>query len=87
MFRSCFTVISHPLRNLKKMRRCKRLRQKNIKSEKIIRILPRQFLNVNGKADTDLYTRILQICEFIAGMTDSYAINLYKRLTGLEIEN
>ena len=63
------------------------LRKKNIKSEKLMRLLPRQFLNEDGKADSDLYTRLLQICEFIAGMTDTYAINLYKRLTGLEIDN
>jgi dGTP triphosphohydrolase len=32
-----------------------------------------------------LYERILQVCEFVAGMTDSYAVMLYKRLQGIEL--
>lgn len=31
------------------------------------------------------YTRILKILDYIAGMTDHYAVNLYKRIKGIEI--
>lgn len=61
------------------------IRKKDIMNKKIVDLLPKQYLNNIGFPDRDLYLRLLQICEFIAGMTDTYAISLYKKLTGIEI--
>lgn len=53
-------------------------------SGNLIDLLPEQYLK-EGRPDKNLYERILQICEFVAGMTDSYAVMLYKRLQGIEL--
>ena len=31
---------------------------------------------------TNLYNRIMLICSYVAGMSDSYAIRIHKKLTG-----
>jgi dGTPase len=62
-----------------------KLRKEDVLSDKLIDILPKQFLGNDGYPEEDIYSRILQICEFIAGMTDSYAISLFKRLSGYSI--
>lgn len=51
-------------------------------SEKIVSLLPAQFI---AGPESDLYTRMLLVCEFVAGMTDSYAVTLYRRLRGMEL--
>ena len=61
------------------------IRKNDIMNKKIMDLLPKQYLNNLGFPENSLYLRLLQICEFIAGMTDSYAISLYKKLTGIEI--
>lgn len=35
--------------------------------------------------DVDTYNKLLLITDFISGMTDSYAVNLYKELTGVKL--
>jgi dGTPase len=60
----------------------KDLRKKRPYSEKVISLLPGQFLQ---NEESDLYLRILRVCEFVAGMTDSYAVTLYRRLKGIEL--
>jgi dGTPase len=55
-------------------------------SAKLMEILPNQFLDENGKPPANLYDRIMRICEFVCGMTDSYAVSMYRKLTGIEIE-
>lgn len=60
----------------------KELRKKRPYSEKVISLLPEQFLQ---HSESDLYLRILRVCEFVAGMTDSYAVTLYRRLKGIEL--
>lgn len=58
-----------------------KLHSEDVLSYKLIEILPKQFLGNDGYPENDLYLRILQVCEFIAGMTDSYAVSLFKKLT------
>ena len=58
-----------------------RIHKEDVLSDKLIEILPKQYLGNDGYPEKDLYLRILQICEFIAGMTDSYAISLFRKLT------
>jgi dGTPase len=60
----------------------KDLRKKRPYSEKVISLLPQQFLQNNTD---DLYLRILSMCEFVAGMTDTYAVTFYRRLKGIEL--
>jgi dGTPase len=62
----------------------KKLGKEKPLSASLVELLPEQFLT-NGKPHPDLYERILQVCEFVAGMTDSYAVMLYKRLQGIEL--
>jgi dGTPase len=59
----------------------KELRKKRPYSEKVISLLPQQFI-YSGE---DLYLRILKVCQFVAGMTDSYAVSLFKKLKGIEL--
>jgi dGTPase len=63
----------------------KETKKEKLLSAKLIQLLPKQYLGENGQPEKDLYLRILQICEFVAGMTDTYAINLYKRLKGIQL--
>jgi dGTPase len=60
----------------------KELRKNRPYSEKVISLLPAQFIQ---NSEGDLYIRILRVCEFVAGMTDSYAVTLYRRLKGIEL--
>ncbi|HEU4719582.1 MAG TPA: dNTP triphosphohydrolase [Bacteroidia bacterium] len=60
----------------------KELRKKRPFSDKVIRLFPQQFLHAGSD---DLYLRILRVCEFVAGMTDTYAVSLYRRLKGIEL--
>jgi len=66
----------YEIKDLRKLSKLKPL------SANLIGLLPEQF--VSGR-EKDLYERILQVCGFVAGMTDSYAVMLYKRLQGIEL--
>jgi dGTPase len=70
--------------NLNESENRKKLGKEKPLSASLIEILPEQFLT-DGKPNKDLYERILQVCEFVAGMTDSYAVMIYKRLQGIEL--
>lgn len=60
---------------------------KSFRSQKILQLLPSQYLDANKNPHTDLYTNILSICDFISGLSDSQAISLYRKLKGIEIPN
>lgn len=53
------------------------------KSDKIIKLVSRQF-PVSRKRE-HLYNDIQSIVDFISGMTDLYAIDLYRKITGISI--
>jgi dGTPase len=59
----------------------KNLKKERPYSDKLIRLFPKQFLT----GSEDQYLRILRVCEFVAGMTDSYAVTLFRRIRGIEI--
>lgn len=63
----------------------KDLKKRRPLSANVIKLLPKQFLGPKGVPDKDLYVRILRIAEFVAGMTDTYAVTLHKRLTGIQL--
>ncbi|SIS64236.1 dGTPase [Chryseobacterium ureilyticum] len=49
--------------------------------KKALKLLPRQFVYDNG---TD-YQKVLGIIDFVSGMTDNYATDLYRKIKGIEI--
>lgn len=51
----------------------------------LLRLLPDQFLGHDGDPDADPYVRLLQVADFVAGMTDSYAVDLYRKLKGIDL--
>lgn len=57
----------------------------SLKNKTILKLLPAQFLGSNGKPDEDLYTRLLKITDFVSGMTDSYAVSLYRKIKGISL--
>jgi len=48
----------------------------------LLKLLPPQFLAHGGQPDSDPYVRLLQVADFVAGMTDSYAVDMYRKLKG-----
>lgn len=48
--------------------------------KKILEIIPEQFKR--GKTP---YERLLSATDFVSGMTDSFAVTLYRRLRGIEL--
>jgi dGTPase len=55
------------------------------KSKNLMKLLPKQFLGKNGRPDDDLYFRLLKITDFVSGMTDSYAVSLYRKIKGISL--
>ncbi len=56
-----------------------------IRSRVLMPLLPPQFLGDGNVPDADPYLRLLKVVDFVCGMTDSYAITLYRRLKGIEL--
>ncbi len=48
-------------------------------------LVPDQFIGPGRRPSADLYTRLLLLTDFVAGMTDSYAVSLYKKMTGISL--
>lgn len=51
----------------------------------LLKLLPTQFLGHGGQPDGDPYVRLLQVADFVAGMTDSYAVDMYRKLKGYDL--
>lgn len=51
------------------------------KSKKLLQLISRQFL-ITGKQE-DLYKDTQSVVDFIAGMTDLYAVDIYRKITGM----
>lgn len=51
----------------------------------LLKLLPTQFLAHDGEPDADPYVRLLQVADFVAGMTDSYAVDMYRKLKGFDL--
>ena len=51
----------------------------------LLKLLPPQFLGYGGEPDPDPYIRLLQVADFVAGMTDSYAVDMYRKLRGFDL--
>ena len=62
-------------------------RKASLKSDRTQRLLPAQFLAAgNGDpAAMSLYQRTLAVTDFVSCMTDTYAVSLFKKLTGISL--
>ncbi len=55
------------------------------KSRMLERLVPLQFKGGGAGLAASHYQRLLQLTDFVAGMTDSYAVSLYKKITGISL--
>lgn len=55
------------------------LNPNNPQSKKLLQLIPQQFV-VNRKS---LYADVQSVVDFIAGMTDLYAVDMYRKITGM----
>ncbi len=54
-----------------------------LRSEKLLRLLPQQFLITKQRAF--LYNDVQSVVDYVSGMTDLYALDLYRKITGITI--
>ncbi|MEE9373556.1 MAG: dNTP triphosphohydrolase [Saprospiraceae bacterium] len=57
---------------------------KSIKHKMIKKLIPDQFKPQEGETT---YERVMHIIDFVSGMTDLYATDLYRKITGIEIRS
>jgi len=55
------------------------------RSQMMVRLIPLQFVGPDRLPAPDAYTRLLKLTDFVSGMTDSYAVSLYKKVTGISL--
>lgn len=55
------------------------------KNQMLLHLLPEQYLGPGRLPAASVYQRVLGITDFISGMTDSYAVTLYKKITGISL--
>jgi dGTPase len=59
--------------------------QASPRSRMLIRLIPEQFIGIDRVPVEDPYLRLLLLTDFVSGMTDSYAVTLYKKVTGISL--
>ena len=68
------------------MQQMKRLKGKHsFKNKNLLKLIPNQFLQNNGRPHDDLYIRLLNITDFVSGMTDTYAVSLFRKIRGISL--
>lgn len=55
------------------------------RQQMLLRLVPEQFIGTGHQPSACPYQRLLGITDFVSGMTDSYAIDLYKKLHGIAL--
>lgn len=55
------------------------------RSSKLLQLVPAECLGPRRLPDADPYLRLLKILDFVSGMTDSYAVSLYKKVRGISL--
>ena len=55
------------------------------RSQMLSQLVPLQFKGGRAGIAQGLYPRLLSLTDFVAGMTDSYAVSLYKKVTGISL--
>ncbi len=55
------------------------------RSRKLLQLVPEQFIGPKRVPESSLYARLQGMVDFVAGMTDSYAVSLYKKVRGISL--
>ena len=55
------------------------------KSQTLLKLLPSQCLGSKREPDKNLYDRMIKLTDFVSGMTDSFAVSLYKKISGISL--
>ena len=55
------------------------------RSQKLLRLVPEQSIGPNREPDSNPYQRLLKMIDFVSGMTDSYAVSLYRKVRGISL--
>jgi len=55
------------------------------RSKKFLELIPPEFLGSDRNPDDAPYLRTLKIADFVAGMTDTYAVSLYRTIKGISL--
>jgi len=57
------------------------------KSRTLLKLFPDQFYGGRrtDPGELSLYERVLAVTDFVASMTDGYAVSMFKRLTGISL--
>ncbi|MFP4615226.1 MAG: deoxyguanosinetriphosphate triphosphohydrolase [Thiohalorhabdus sp.] len=76
-----------PVRETAEAEAAGRLRAASAHSRTVAQLVPEQFLydGATGERLTDPYLLLLNLTDFVSGMTDGYAVSLYKKLTGISL--
>lgn len=56
----------------------------SFKNEKIKSLIPRRYIDSEDSSQ-DKYEQILNVVEYVSGMTDIYAVNLYRKIKGISL--
>jgi dGTPase len=63
----------------------KKISTKNARSKTLLHLLPDDDGRINELLPDQRYERLLVATDFVSGMTDSYAVNLYQRISGISL--
>ena len=55
------------------------------RSRKLLHLVPEQSLGPAREPDTSPYQRLLRMIDFVSGMTDTYAVSLFKKIRGISL--
>jgi dGTPase len=56
---------------------------KSSRTRKLLQLVPEQF--IISQKEGHLYQDIQSVVDFIAGMTDLYAVDMYRKITGIQL--
>ncbi|GAB4297576.1 MAG: deoxyguanosinetriphosphate triphosphohydrolase [Ignavibacteriaceae bacterium] len=55
------------------------------RNKTIVGLLPEQFIGTNKLPEADLYERLLRILDYVSGMTDSFAVSIFRKMRGISL--
>ncbi|UNM96868.1 deoxyguanosinetriphosphate triphosphohydrolase [Ignatzschineria rhizosphaerae] len=59
--------------------------QGGARTKMLLKFLPDQFFTEDRRVSDDPYTRVQQVTDFVSGMTDRYAVKVFKMITGVDL--
>lgn len=60
------------------------MKPEEAKSEKLLLLIPKQF-PIDSRMGASLYHNLQSVVDYVSGMTDLFAIDLYRKITGISI--